>query len=753
MAETAIPRALHQQTESRLPWFAWLVATLALALGAFWYSLGYLYSPENYRTIATGVGDVGLTLFGLAVMVAITTAAQVCRCDVGVCRRIVLASLPLTAVAAIMVGKGLGNFPMRFYDVLLFSLACGLAASRVVRGVKYLECEVLPWLKVAVGCGALALGGYFIWQQLGYLHNLALGYHDCGDEARRMYNSLNNPRELFLRINPTIPLFADHFQPGVLPFVPLWALLPRLELTILFQVAATIGAALPLYVIARERWKDKVSALLLVIGWLVYPSISQLIYNASYGFSWGRLCLPLYFVALWLWLRGRDGSALATMLWAVLIKEEAAIFLGMFGVYLVLFHPQRRRTGVVLAAVGFAYFWIMTVFVIPMFRGSQYVMLAYFSHLGKGHAEILLSPLTKPHQFWGRLFEAPSMYLLGCLLVPLLLLPLKKPSVLFIASIPFLFICLWDNPNVKSICFWYQTGLLPILFWGLVEALREATTGARRANVLGVIVAGATLSIYCGNTCWSKDGPTVRVAPGRLALVRHWGEQIEPQATLVATERVAAHFVKQKYLYIAPELPPHADYAYLDFRDGWRTPIGVEKLRELRAFQQRVEKETTLNVLAVEDGLVLYGHGHHIVDVRKTVELNSLPPGVGEDMLPLGYDVSFAGSTVADVEPASGEEGQRLRVTTFGTVAQRVKVDLAARCVLTFGTGETQEAFTSSWQPLGQCVWPTYRWEPGKFYVDEFIMDLPAGLSGQSYTVGFAVEQLEPVSGRDRGNP
>jgi hypothetical protein len=50
-------------------------------------------------------------------------------------------------------------------------------------------------------------------------------------------------------------------------------------------------------------------------------------------------------------------------------------------------------------------------------------------------------------------------------------------------------------------------------------------------------------------------------------------------------------------------------------------------------------------------------------------------------------------------------------------------------------------------------VWPTYRWEPAKFYVDEFMVDLPAGLTGQSYTVGFAVEQLEPVSGRDRGNP
>jgi len=75
--------------------------------------------------------------------------------------------------------------------------------------------------------------------------------------------------------------------------------------------------------------------------------------------------------------------------------------------------------------------------------------------------------------------------LLGCLLVPLLCLPLKKPSVLVIASIPFLFICEWNNPNVKSICFWYQTGLLPILFWALIEALRDVSTkealSARRA--------------------------------------------------------------------------------------------------------------------------------------------------------------------------------------------------------------------------------------------------------------------------------
>ena len=43
-----------------------------------------------------------------------------------------------------------------------------------------------------------------------------------------------------------------------------------------------------------------------------------------------------------------------------------------------------------------------------------------------------------------------------------------------------------------------------------------------------------------GNTFWSKDGLVTQLAPGRLALVQRLGAQIDPQGTLVATERVAA---------------------------------------------------------------------------------------------------------------------------------------------------------------------------------------------------------------------
>jgi uncharacterized membrane protein len=744
-AETAIPNAAHKPLGDRILWTVGVAAILTTALYAFWFSLGYYYSPENYLVALVAVSTAGLAWFVAGTLAAIILVVNASR-DAASCRRTLRALIPLAVAGAIIVGKVILGRRLQFLDALLLSLACGLSVSFGTRGWKYLSGEDSRWLAVIVWSGVAAVGAYFVWQQIHYLSNLALGYHDCGNEARTMYNTLYNPRELFLSPNPDYPIFCDHFRPGVLPFVPFWLLAPRVEVTILFQVAATIGVVAPLYGMARERWADTVAALLLVAGWLAYPSVSLLTYNASYGFNWGQLCLPLYFTALWLWLRGRNGWALAAIVWAVLINEEAAVYLGMFGLYLAFFHRQ-RRIGVALAIGGFAYFWLMTTLVIPAFDGHGYRELAYFSGLGTRHLEILLSPLTKPKQFWGRLFEMPSFYLLGCLLVPLLLLPLRRPKVLFIGSIPFLFICLWNNPNVKSICFWYQVGLLPVLFLALIEALRDGTSEAtkvtRRATVLGIVAAGTTLSIYCGNTFWSKDGLVTQLAPGRLALVERLGARIDPHGTPVATERLAAHFVTQRYLYILPKLPAQTDYVFMDFRDNWRRAVDAGRLRELRAFQRRVEAQPALKLLAVEDGLALYGRGGNRLDAPRLVECDSLPPDALNETLPLGHGVVLAGYTVTALPPAVGLRGHRLRVRTFGTVSQHVDVDLAVRAVLTFGSDQSKVVVASPLQLLGQCIWPTYRWEPGRFYMDDFTVDVPESLSGQSYTVGFAAERLD----------
>jgi hypothetical protein len=50
--------------------------------------------------------------------------------------------------------------------------------------------------------------------------------------------------------------------------------------------------------------------------------------------------------------------------------------------------------------------------------------------------------------------------------------------------------------------------------------------------------------------------------------------------------------------------------------------------------------------------------------------------------------------------------------------------------------------FGSRFQPLGQCVWPVKRWVPGKFYADDFMIDVPAGLAAAGLSISFECQPL-----------
>lgn len=721
---------------------AWLLGWLlawAIILHAFWILLGHRYSPENYQSRPVLPDTLEFAWIGLGIVTALIIVLRTWR-DAELVGRLLRASWFVVAVCGLEIGLSLLGRTAQTSDVILFAFACGWAVRGGMQRDSAVPANGIRLWQALVWGGTLVLGGYFIWQQIRYLNNLALGYNDCGEAARIMFNTLHNPRELFLRINPDKPLFLDHFQPGVLPFVPLWLLWPRLELTIVLQVMATVGCVVLVYALGKQILRDELGALLLALAWLVYPSISQMIYNASYGFYWGRLCLPLYFAALWLWLRGHNKWALGAVIWAVLIKEEAAILLGMFGLHLALF-KGRRRLGLMVAAGGFAYFLVMTMFVIPAFRGGNYAMLGYFSELGESHGEILFSPVTKPLEFWGKLFEGANFYFAGCLFVPLLFLPLRKPSLLFVGSVVFLFLCLWNNPNVKSICFWYQTSLLPVLFWALAEALRAQPVERQRAALVGVTVSGVVLSLFLGNAFWSKDNLGITLHPGRLAVVKRMAQRIDARGALVATQRVGAQFIGQKYLYLASNLPATTDYVLLDLRDNWRPRPDIEWLRDLRRFQQEVE-ESGLPLLAAEDGLLLYGRGQSALDAQSVVEQDTLPAKVIHDSIPLGDRVNVVGYQIELIQREGHNASPAVRVRIFSSTGGPVAENLAARCTFKIGAGPVAEQYASEFQPLGQGIWPTTRWRPGKLYADEFIIDLPYAPAGQACSISFSTEKL-----------
>ena len=741
-------------TNFRYAWFLLLAAMAVVNIGAFWTLLGCGYYPELYRATPDFLGTLEIVWMLTCCAGTVVLLAWLRR-HPNECRQFVLRGLVVTGASCTILAKQFLGIPPQCLDPILFCTACGWTIvlwlwcretpdserKLLLRlGSFNYQLKMVSLLAVAVVGAAIGLSAYYLAQQIHYFKVLELGYADCGDYARIMYNTLHNPRELFLRINPNRPLFYDHFQPGFLPFVSLWLLWPDLNVTSLLQVLAVVGCIVPIYWIGREQFRDKTAALLLAAIWLAYPSTSQFIYSDTYGFHCGNLCLPMYFLALAFWVKGRRGWALLFAIWAIFIKEEAAIPVGMFGLYLASFE-KRYRMGLVIAGIAFAYFLVVTSVIVPSFNHSPYPAQAHFAHLGATKKEILFSWWMKPRVFWGNLLAPSTFYFAALLMGPLLFVPLKRPSVLFVGSLVFLFDCL--QPTLKSICFWYQAALLPVVVWAFTVALQH-TEGAKRRGVLqGALAAAVLLSLFFGNVFWSKT--TLAALPqssDRLELVQRIGRDIDPHGSLFATQRAAPHFITQKYLYVDPPLPPGIDYVLLDMRHPWKL-AGISWFRKLRDIQQQAESDSDLHLTEAKDGVILYSREGKSIDARSLVERDNLPPGVVLQYVDLGGGVFVVGY-VAEVVP-SAQPGQpdRISVTTFSSVQAPVERDLAVRCVLRVKIGGTYvRDVGSDFQLLGQCIWPIPRWVPGKFYVDNFMVDFPPALVGRDYFVKFDVLPL-----------
>jgi uncharacterized membrane protein len=737
-------------------WFLILAAMAAINLTAFWALLGSDYYPEHYRVTLEAAGILEITWM-LACCAGTVVLLAWLRHHPDRCRRLVLRGLVATGVSCVVLAKQFVGAPLQCLDPILFSTACGWTvvlwlwtrvtplrertASLRFGRFRY-ELNATRLLAAGVGAAAIGLSVYFLAQQIHYFNTLRLGYADCGEYARIMFNTLHNPRELFLRVNPETPLFSDHFQPGFLPFVPFWLLWPDLNITSLLQVLAVMGCTWPVYRIGVELFRDKLSALLLAAIWLAYPSVSQFIYNDSYGFRGGSLCLPMYFLALAFWVRERRGWALLFAVWAILLKEEAAIPIGMFGLYLVFFE-RRHRLGIAIAAIAFVYFLVMTSVVIPMFNHHIYPAQDHFAHLGATKGEILLSPWTKPRVFWGNLLAPSTLYFAALLLGPLLFVPLKKPSVLLVGSLVFLFDCL--HPTLKSICYQYQAALLPVVFWAFAVALQPIDPARRRALLQGAIVAAVLFSLFFGNVFWSKSTlAALPESPDRLQLVERMRRDIAPAGSLFATERVAAHFITQKYLYVDPPVPPDIDYVLLDTRDTWKVN-GIRWLRRFRNIQRQVESIPALHLARAEDGVVLYSREEKSIDARNLVEKESLPPEAVRQPVDLGQGVTIAGYDTEVVPSTSPGQPDRVHITIFCSVEAPVQTDLAVRCVLHFSVASLYvKSFASDFQLLGQSIWPVQRWVPGKFYADDFVIDVPVGSAASGYSMKFEALTVVP---------
>lgn len=487
--------------------------------------------------------------------------------------------------------------------------------------------------------------------QINFFEHFMLGHADMGHFTEELKNALAG-RGLRSDSFPNTRL-GWHFTPLEYLLVPGYWLWPSPVFLMVCSALFVHITALPLFWLAHRVSGSTATAWLFALAWLLHPSVSRLPYSGTYGFQWLYITLPL--MVWWIGAGLLDRWKTFFVLFVVLLlcrETTAATTLGV-GLYLLV-TKEHRIAGAVTVVVSVVYAIVCFSWIIPHFAVSgEYERMQMFGVLGSNFTDVFLSAITQPTVFWGRFVRYESILFVCTLMATLLFLPVRAWRLSLAALPALVLVLLLDNGQWLSIKFWYQVSVLPVWFvaamvWCARKDRAYCSKGGSefRSNRCiegkddSVIPANSTLKPNAAGYLKTDDGigrcvgkhglrygwavllccgwghyllgfsPIAKsydlyAADLRLQqtdpafrTVEAWRNKIPKSATILATERLAAHFTDYRRIYTGGR-PMPADFVLIDPRDAWDTSGLPEQVETYR-------NDPSYRLFAEANGLVAF---------------------------------------------------------------------------------------------------------------------------------------------------
>lgn len=469
-------------------------------------------------------------------------------------------------------------------------------------------------------------------QSLDYYQSFRLGFNDFAHFSQRIANTSNGRG--FLLETPVLPIFWDHFNPGLLLLVPLWKLWPSVQMIFLIQAVSLTVPAWLLYLIAIKKGETPKQSLAWGGVWLLYPSIGQM--NLSYTYGWHPITMALPFLLLGfrLLMSGKNLWALLSILVAMSFEEGVIVVVGCFAIAMSIraWWTQQRADafGIQISAATWGMMWLACVILFVLvytFSGLAPFQAGRFAKLGNNIHEVILSPLLRPSDFWGLLFRSRNAVFVAIFFLPAFV-SCNIRSIWYLGTVAFPLgvLLVWEHMPAQSIAFQYTACLLPILSLASMASGPSATTKSHELSgamhwckPVAPLVAVWILSIYVGQFPWSQatltdvlgktygfDSELQRLSGSadnewvtkriRSVLDEHSYAEVR----VLATGRIAAHFVgiadvetvgqfwqrRESLAKLAPELKSpllRYDLILLDYQEDFQQSTDESKRVELEA--------------------------------------------------------------------------------------------------------------------------------------------------------------------------
>ncbi|MFH0773925.1 MAG: DUF2079 domain-containing protein [bacterium] len=272
---------------------------------------------------------------------------------------------------------------------------------------------------------------------------------------------------------------GEHMSPILILIAPIYSLWQDPRMLLFFQTFFTGIAAIPIYLIAYHKLKDRFLSLVFACCWLLHPFLSRINLCGFYEVSLAPFLLSLTFLAL---IKQRIKTYFLLAFLCLMIKEEMSLLMAFFGVYIFLRH--NKKIGIITIATallwGLISLKLLTPNISPVLgEKATYQHIERYRHLGKNLSEIAGNILFHPIAI-GKIILAPEKIIT----IILLFLPFgffSLFSLSFLPGMPILLMHLIAYFPIQYNLFWhYSAPILPFMaisaiygFANIVERLKR----------------------------------------------------------------------------------------------------------------------------------------------------------------------------------------------------------------------------------------------------------------------------------------
>ena len=473
------------------------------------------------------------------------------------------------------------------------------------------------WLTVL---GAVFFSGLFGFLGVRHHQNFGTWSYDMGiyDQA---FWLVSRGGQSFMTVRG-LEFWGHHFNPIAILFAPFYWLGAGPGFLYVVQATALGAGAIPVYLIARDRFSRPWVALSFVFSYLMYAPIQWI--------SWANfhpealVVTPMLF-AWWFAMRLQWRAFFICVLIALCTREDTALAVIMLGLVLVIRNRRSsvrydRWVGAIAAAVGLGWYIVTTKLIIPFFNdwAQPFYIQYFYGNYGASMPEIIANIVKRPDRVISDATKPDRVRFYRDLLTPLGGLPLLGLLPLLILAPQMLASVIGLSPYARQIRWQYTSVMIAPL---MIASIEGAWLIWRFQVVRKILPFYLVFSAYVSNVAWSpspisknysvwsgSNGPNPRLATLQAAI-----QLVPPNASVTATYTMLPQLSQREQVYDWPN-PFVPAYWGNDDCKRLPSPTTVEYIvvdrygvgeRDLPMFQAMIAPGGPFKVLLDADNVVV----------------------------------------------------------------------------------------------------------------------------------------------------